>query len=114
MHQKKLITSIILVALVGFIVWLGVTRPDKAFDYDEKMILEALEKHLVLPANEHPTVATIANADELREQPFFTGARTGQVVIIYIKAKRVILYDPEIDRVVDMAALDIDPSLVDR
>ena len=71
-------------------------------------VLERVGKHLVLPP-EQPKVITIENVNDLRqEQPFFTQANNGDKLLVY--STRVILYDPQLDKVVDIAQIRIDTS----
>lgn len=59
-------------------------------------LLEKVGKLIVLPQNEEPTVATITDAEALKqEQSFYIDAKNGNRVIIYMQAKKAIIYDEE-------------------
>jgi hypothetical protein len=59
-------------------------------------LLEKVGKLIVLPLGEEPTVATITDAEALKkEQSFYSDARNGNRVIIYMQAKKAIIYDEE-------------------
>ena len=64
-------------------------------------------KLIVLPEGEQPTVATVSDAESLREQPFFAQAKNGYKVLIYTNARKAILYDPLSNKIVDVAPLNI-------
>lgn len=59
-------------------------------------LLERVGKLIVLPAEEEPTVATIADVEALKkEQSFYIDAKNGDKVLIYMQAKKAIIYDEE-------------------
>lgn len=59
-------------------------------------LLDKVGKLIVLPADEEPTVATIADVEALRkEQSFYSDAQNGNKVLIYMQAKKAIIYDEE-------------------
>jgi hypothetical protein len=64
-------------------------------------------KLIVLPADEQPVVATVADPDQLDDQPFFANAKKGDKVLIYNNARKVILYDPVEHRIIEVAPLNI-------
>ena len=56
--------------------------------------LEELAKSTGLPRDEEPTVVRINDAERAKTQPFFSKAKNGEIVLLYKKPKRAILYDP--------------------
>ncbi len=61
---------------------------------ENKVLLEKVGKLIVLPADEEPTIATITDASALKaEQQFYRDAEDGYKVIIYMQAKKAIIYD---------------------
>ncbi len=65
--------------------------------------LGKVAKLAIVPANETPTVATIANAAKLKGQSFFANAKDGDKVIVYSQAKEAILYRPSTNQIVTIA-----------
>jgi hypothetical protein len=59
-----------------------------------------------LPA-EQPTLATILEADKLKDQPFFINAQNGDKVLIYAEAKKAILYRPSTNKIVEVSPLSL-------
>ncbi len=60
-----------------------------------KDIIAKAGKLVLLPTNEEPVVATINDASGLiKEQPFYKGSNNGDVVIVYQKAAKAIVYSP--------------------
>ncbi len=77
-------------------------------------LLGAVSKHLVIPTDEEPTIATISDIDALTEsQPFFKGASNGDKVIVYVGASRAIIYSPERDVIINVGAVMVDNEEVD-
>lgn len=64
-------------------------------------------RHIVLPEGETPTVGTVTDPEKLKDQAFFEKAKIGYRVIIYTNAKKAILYDPDSDKIVEVAPLNI-------
>ncbi|OGN17447.1 MAG: hypothetical protein A3F48_04405 [Candidatus Yanofskybacteria bacterium RIFCSPHIGHO2_12_FULL_41_9] len=62
---------------------------------------------LVLPTDEQPTVATVTDLEALKGQPFFLNAKIGYKVLIYTKAKKAILYDPQARKIVEVAPINL-------
>lgn len=73
-------------------------------------LVAAVGRLIVLPTGEEPTVATVADPERLKDQPFFANAKTGDKVLIYSGAKRAILYDPRQDKIVEVAPLNFESA----
>ena len=78
----------------------------KAEDSNKELV-DAVGKLVVLPANEQPTIATIADLSKLQGQPFFANAQVGDKVLIYTQAKKAILYRPSENKIIELAPLNI-------
>jgi hypothetical protein len=68
-------------------------------------IIEKVGTHIVLPEGEEPTIATVSDPSKLNEQTFFANAKVGDVVLIYGKARKAYLYDPAIDKLLEVAPI---------
>lgn len=79
----------------------------QAAQEEVKRLIEKVGQLIELPQGEEPTVATITDIDKLKEQPFFAKAKNGDKVIIYTNAKRAILYDPNTNKIIDVAPVNI-------
>lgn len=79
----------------------------KAADEEAKKLVAEVGKLMILPAIEVPTVATISDISKLKDQPFFLKAKNGNKLLIYTNAKLAILYDPKIQKIVNVAPLNL-------
>lgn len=69
--------------------------------------LAAVNKLIVLPEGETPTVATVSDPAKLQGQTFFANAKIGDKVLIYTNAKMAYLYDPVGNKLINVAPLNI-------
>ena len=79
---------------------------------DAQALIAELEKIVVLPIGEEPTIATITDPEKLKDQPFFANAKAGYKVLVYQVAKKAFLYDPVAKKLIEVAPLIInDPAI---
>lgn len=72
-------------------------------------LVNKVKRHIVLPANEEPTVATILDAVGLaKDQPFYKGAKNGDKVLIYVKAQKALIYNEKEDLLVNVGPVFIE------
>lgn len=71
-------------------------------------LVSKVGKLMVLPINEQPTIATVSDPSKLKDQPFFANAQTGDKVLIYEKSGKAILYNPALDKIVEVSPINID------
>ena len=86
--------------------------PQKVAKEEIKNLLAQISQIIVLPEGEEPTVATVTDPERLRDQPFFAKAKKGDKVLIYTNAKKAILYDPQNNKIVEVAPINIGGSQV--
>jgi len=93
-----------------------VSNPQEIAKNEIAAIVSKISKSMDLPSEE-PTLATVLEADKLREQPFFSKAENGDKVLIYTQAKKAILYRPSQNKIIDVSPLSLsnttDPSALD-
>lgn len=88
----------------------------KQVQKDTKKILDKLSKHMLLPQSEAPSIATITNIDQLKEQQaFFKDAQNGDILLVYGGNQRAIIYRLEKDLIVNVGSILMDgkPGAVD-
>lgn len=74
---------------------------------ETKALVEEIGKIMVLPSDEEPTVATVSDLEPLKDQPFFANAKIGDKVLIYTNARKAILYNPKMRKIVEVAPINI-------
>lgn len=65
----------------------------------------AVSKIYLLPEGETPTIATVTDPDKLKSKIFFANAKSGDKVLIYTKADKVILYRPSENKIINVDRL---------
>ena len=82
------------------------TDPNKVAQKELQEVVAKVGKIMVLP-NETPTLATVSDPEKLKDQAFFKNAQKGDKVLIYTLAKKAILYDPSMNKIVEVAPVNI-------
>lgn len=120
------IVIIVLVALIAAVAYLGwnwlemrkqfqkMTMPAGIQELQKKQnqeILDKIAKHIVLPSGEEPIIATVTDAAALKkESDFYQSAKNNDIVIIYTKAKKAYLYDPDRDIILNVGPVITEES----
>lgn len=110
-----LILIILVIALAGVATYFykKSTTGDlqtKASLAEVRSLSKRVGRLMVLPEGETPTIATVSDPDALKDQEFFADAKKGDKVLIYSNARKAILYDPEADKIITIAPLNVDAS----
>jgi hypothetical protein len=74
---------------------------------DEESLIDRVRSKVDLPADETPTLATVTDVEKLQTQAFFSKAKNGDRVLIYSDSKKVVLYRPSEDRVIEIGSVNI-------
>lgn len=77
---------------------------------ETKRLIAKVAKLMVLPTDEEPTIASITDKDKLQSQPFFANAANGDKMLLYMKAKKAILYRPSSNQIVEVAPMSINEN----
>lgn len=85
----------------------GLIKGPSIIKEEEDKLIKKVGELIDLPADERPTVATVSDKDKIKDQPFFAKAENGDKVLIYTSAKKLILYRPSENRVVEVGAVNI-------
>ena len=113
---RRLLVLIIAIAIIligGFAYYQSSKQTFEAgqelTDDQVQDILASVGKHIKLPADETPLVATVADIDLLLErEPFYTGADNGDILLLYPNAGKAILYAPDEDLIVNVGPIILD------
>lgn len=102
-----LIILVIVMGLSAFYFYKKSNTTNPNNKIDTKNLVEKINKHVLLPKGETPTVATVADPNLLKDQPFFADTLIGDKVLMYSNEKKAILYRPDIDRVINITVIDL-------
>lgn len=80
--------------------------PQKAAAAEVQKLVATVGQLILLPS-ETPTVATVVDPAQLKDQAFFTNAVKGDKLLIYTNAKKAILYDPAQNKIIEVAPINI-------
>ena len=86
-------------------------NPTAAAQEEIRALTEKVGRHFQLPGGEEPTVATVSDTSKLAGQPFFAKAETGDKVLIFTQAGKAILYRPEIDKIIEVTQVNLQPTV---
>ncbi len=109
---KNIVSIIAVVAIITAGYFYAQVRelkkdPNVAAQQEVQSLVVKVGRLVVLPAGETPTVATVSDPEALKDQPFFATAVKGDKVLIYAQAKKAILYSVTMDKILDVAPLNI-------
>jgi hypothetical protein len=104
------ILSVIVVAIIFSVIFYirsssSVNNPQASIA-ETKNILDEVGKLIILPKDEMPIIATVTDLDKLKGQSFFANAKIGDKVLIYNKSEKAILYDPVLNKIVEIAPIN--------
>ena len=74
---------------------------------DSVQVVERVAKLMLLP-DETPTIAVVSDLSKLQGQLFFANAKEGDVVLMYPKARKAILYSPTLNKIIEVAPITND------
>lgn len=86
-----------------------VVAQEEAHDLAKKV-----DQLISVPQNETPTIATVSDKEQLKGQAFFANAENGDKVLIYVAAKKAVLYRPSQDKVIEAAPLKSEASAAQK
>ncbi|HRF28940.1 MAG TPA: hypothetical protein PL051_04900 [Candidatus Saccharibacteria bacterium] len=99
----------ILLVIVG-VVWWYISANDSRLN-NVNTITTSVSRHMLLPTGEKPALATVTDTTKLNTE-FLKQAENGDKLLIYEKARLVVVYRPSIDKIVTVGPISIE-SLTD-
>ena len=84
--------------------------PDVVAKEETENLISKVSALMELPQGEDPTIATVMDKDKIKSQPFFENTENGDKVLLYVTAKKAILYRPSTNKVVEVAPIFTDGS----
>lgn len=82
-------------------------NPQAKSQQEVKMMVDDVGKLMILPTNETPQIATVSDINKLKGQSFFAQAKNGDVVLIYTKNQKAILYDPMAKKIKEVGPINL-------
>lgn len=111
-HRRPSLRIIIAIALLIILIggsFLAYQRTKKTDDLNNvAVIIEKVSRHYKLPESEEPALATVTDKSKI-STPFLNSAENGDKLLIYQDAKKIIIYRPSIDRIIDTGPVSIAP-----
>lgn len=74
---------------------------------DVQSVVDRVGKLMLLP-DEVPTLAIVSDLEKLKGQEFFAHAQVNDVVLMYAKAQKAVLYSPSLNKVIEVAPITND------
>jgi hypothetical protein len=113
--SKKIFLVLIIIALLAIVsagyfyyqLTLAKQNPQVVAQEEVADLISKVSVLVALPENEVPTVATVSDPAALKDQAFFTLAQKGDKVLIYAQAKKAILYSVTMNKILEIAPLNI-------
>jgi len=120
MNTKRTLVNLVVIIAIAAAIIFGLkwhsannranqlsTNPQAAAQAAVQTTVDKVGKLVSLPSNETPTLATVSDISKLKGQTFFANAQNGDKVLIYTQHKLAVLYRPSIDKVINIAPLNI-------
>ena len=63
---------------------------------------------MTLPKEETPTLATVLDKEKLKDQPFFSNSKNGDIILIYTKAQKAIIFREKENKIINVGPISID------
>lgn len=71
----------------------------------EAQIINNVSTLMAVPEGESPALAKVSDLSALKGQVFFANAKVGDIVLMYQKAARAILYDPIANKIIEVGPI---------
>ena len=104
-----LVMCVISIVSVGMSVYLYTRQGNPTSGSNSKLnddaaMLAVIGTAIVLP-DEKPTIISVTDREKLQDQEFFKKALNGDKVVIYEGIRRIFLYRPSVQKIIDIAPL---------
>lgn len=96
-------------AIYFFIKYQGIKKnPNQVSQAETNRLVKLVGQLMALPKDETPTLATVQDKSKLAGQSFFDNVQNGDVILIYTKAKKAIVYREKGNRIINVGPISID------
>lgn len=80
----------------------------------QKKLVAQLSEVIELPQNVTPTIVTVADKDKLTNKALASRVENKDMLIIYAPTKRIIIYRPSTDKIIDMLSFETQAELPEQ
>lgn len=117
--MKKIISTFVIILFIAALGTAGYfyyqlsllkKNPEAVAQEEAEDLVSIVGKLIILPKGEVPTIATVSDPEKLKDQPFFAKAKVGDKVLLYVKAGKAYLYDPEENKILEVAPINVESS----
>jgi len=112
---KKIFILIVVLLVIG-LSFLTVYFYKKSVSSDVKKVTDIVEnvsRIAIVPSDKPDRVSVVSDLAPLKTMPFFTDAKIGDQVLFYAEARKAYLYRPSVGKIVNIASITFDGSLLD-
>lgn len=74
---------------------------------ETEQIVNQLSKFIVLPSGEDPSLLSVNDVSQLKDQQFFKNAQNGDKVLIYKQSGKALIYRPSTKMVIEYAPVNL-------
>lgn len=85
----------------------NVEQPMESQSETNEQVIARVATMIVVPSGETPTIATLDDLTQVKDQVFFSKAETGDKIIVYLGAKKAILYRPSTKQIIEVGPLEV-------
>lgn len=85
----------------------SLSDPEQSARIESERVQREVASLIEVPTDEAPTIATVKDVGQLKNQPFYAKAQNGDRVLFYANAKKAILYRPSAKKIIEVATLNI-------
>ncbi|MDQ5889916.1 MAG: hypothetical protein QG609_409 [Patescibacteria group bacterium] len=112
-YKKSILGFVVLCALLGGAYYFGSVQ--QVPDEKEAEALIAKEASdlvtqvgaiMEIPA-ELPAVATIIDETKVSNEPFFSGAKNGDKILVFVQSQKLVIYRPSTNKIINSIVLNL-------
>jgi len=123
--SKQIAIAAMFVVLVGAVAFLLQDRKDlqsqasatpaeteevATTENEAELLTQEISEFYQVPEGEFPTVATVVDAEKVKDQSFFRNAQNDDKVLLFSEAGTAILYRPSEKKIIEVAPIDLGDS----
>lgn len=111
-YKKASIMVALLIIFFGGVITYKISQRQPADGARAEMlsVQSKVQKLAIVPKDEEPTLATVSDKKALKDSFLAANADNGDKVLVYVKAKKVIIYRPSVNKIVGTGPLTVDAS----